>query len=322
MAIVAVSCSHGAGTAQASGIVIVTGDGSLQAVSGSTDIGPGERTLMAMIAAETVGIPFERTTITAEVDTDFTSDAGSTSGSRQTNTGGWGMYEAGIDARQQLLAWGAKKMIDDARRKTPSETIKVSPEELDVVKGEVVMKSDPTKKVTVRDVVAFTTGPIIGRGVHQQDPKWDRVAWYSHAAEIEVDTTTGSIKVLKYVAAHDVGKALNPFALEQQIEGGVIMGLGAALTEEMLIDAATGLPINDNILDYRALTIKDVPRTIDVVLVEHEKEYGVYGAHGIGEPPINPPNAVIANALYNAIGVRVDKLPLTREKILAALKTA
>lgn len=142
----------------------------------------------------------------------------------------------------------------------------------------------------------------------------------AHAAEVEVDTVTGTVKVLKYVAAHDVGKALNPFALEQQIEGGVIMGLGAALTEELKIDAATGLPLNDNILDYKALTIKDVPRTIDIVLIEHEKEYGVYGAHGIGEPPINPPRAVLANAVFNAIGVRVDKMPITREKILAALK--
>jgi len=90
----------------------------------------------------------------------------------------------------------------------------------------------------------------------------------------------------------------------------------------MLIDGATGLPINDNILDYRALSIKDVPRTIDMILIEHEKAYGVYGAHGIGEPPINPTNAVIANAVYNAIGVRVDRTPITREKILAALKAA
>lgn len=320
IAIVASSCNHGAGTASASGMCIVTSDGSLQAISASNDIGPGERTLQAMIAAETVGIPFEKTTIAFEVNTDFTSDSGGTNGSRQTNTAGWGMYEAGMDAKQQLLDWGAQKFMDDAKKATPPQTITVKAAELDVVKGEVVFKADPSKKLAVRDVVAFSSGPIIGRGVHQQDPSWERTAFYSHAAEVEVDTVTGTVKVVKYVAAHDVGKALNPFALEQQIEGGVIMGLGAALEEELLIDQATGLPLNDNILDYKALSIKDVPRTIDIILVEHEKEYGVYGAHGIGEPPINPPCAVIANAVYNAIGVRADRMPITREKIIAALK--
>ncbi len=94
------------------------------------------------------------------------------------------------------------------------------------------------------------------------------------------------------------------------------------MSEEMLIDKATGLPLNPNILDYKALSIKDVPRKIDVVLVEHNRAYGVYGAHGIGEPPINPPGATIANAVFNAIGVRIDDLPITREKVLAALKAA
>ncbi len=320
IAIVATCCNHGAGSDNASGMIIVTSDGSLQAISGSQEIGPGERTLMAMIAAEAVGIPFERTSISAEVDTDFTSNAGSTSGSKQVNTGGWGMYEAGMDAKRQLLEWGAKKFMDDAKK--ANQTLKVTPEELDVRKGEVIFKNDPSRKLAVGDVVSSSSGPIIGRGVHQQDPSWERLAFYAHAAEIEVDTVNGTVKVLKYVAAHDVGKALNPFGLEQQIEGGVIMGIGAALTEELLVDAATGLPLNDNILDYKALSIKDVPRTIDVVLIEHEKEYGVYGAHGIGEPPINPPGAVIANAVYNAIGVRVDRLPITRDKVLAALKAA
>jgi CO/xanthine dehydrogenase Mo-binding subunit len=318
--IAAMNCNHGAGSASASGMCIISNDGSLTAISASNDIGPGQRTIEAMIAAETVGIPLERTQISFEVDTDFTSDCGGTNGSRQTNTAGWGMYEAGIDAKRQLLEWGAKKFMDDAKKATPSQTINVKPEDLDVVNGEVIFKNDPSKKLAVRDVVAFSPGPIIGRGVHEQDPKWERTAFAAHAAEIEVDTVTGSINILKYVAAHDVGKALNPFALEQQIEGGVIMGLGAALQEELLVDAATGLPLNDNILDYKALSIKDVPRTIDVVLIESQKEYGVYGAHGIGEPPINPPCAVIANAVYNAIGVRVDRMPLTREKILAALK--
>src|SRR5574341_509784 len=314
------NCSHGAGGAPSSGGVIINSDGSVQVVSGATDIGGGQRTEMAMIAAEALGIPYENMTITPEIDTDLTPNTGGTFGSRMTNSGGWGVYQAARDARQQVLEWAAKKFMDDAKKATPPQTIAVTADELDIVKGEVVFRNNPSRKMNVSDAVAFSTGPIIGRGVHQQDPRFERAAYASQAAEIEVDTMTGSIKILKYVAAHDIGKAINPFALEQQIEGGVVMALGAALTEELLIDQATGLPLNNNILDYRALSIKDVPRTIDVILVEHAREYGVYGAHGIGEPAINLACAVMQNAVYNAIGVRVDRMPITREKILAALK--
>jgi len=313
-------CTHGAGSAGGSGMVIIEQDGSMNVLSGSTDIGPGQRTLMAMIAAETVGIPFEQTSITPYVDTDLTSNTGGTNGSRQTNTAGWGVYEAGMDAKRQLLEWGAQLFVDTAAQETPAREIEVTPEELDVRDGVVFFIADPETSVPISQVVAFSSGPIIGRGVHIQDPTWYRVAYAAHAAEIEVDTVTGAVKVLRYVAGHDVGKALNPFALEQQVEGGVIMALGAALTEEMLMDEATGLPINDNILDYKALSIKDVPRTIEIILVEHAKEYGVYGAHGIGEPVMGPPGPVICNAVFNALGVRVDSLPVTRDKILAALQ--
>jgi xanthine dehydrogenase molybdenum-binding subunit len=107
--------------------------------------------------------------------------------------------------------------------------------------------------------------------------------------------------------------------LDSQIHGGVIMALGAALTEEMLIDQATGLPLTDNILEYKALSIKDAPRHIEVILVEHAREYGVFGAHGIGEPPIALAGPVISNAMFNAIGLRLTDMPFTRDKVLAAL---
>jgi xanthine dehydrogenase molybdenum-binding subunit len=314
------ACSHGAGGNPASGQVIVNTDGTVQCVSASNDIGPGERTTMTMIAAESLGVPLHSVTITPYVDTDLTTDASGTFGSQQTNTGGRGMYEAGQDARKQILDWGARKFVDDARKQ--GQTIQVKADDLDLQNGAVVMKSDPNQKQPLAQVVQFSGGPILGRSIYSQDPTWERTAWAAHAAEIEVDTVTGSINVLKYVAVHDVGRAINPFALEQQIEGGVVMALGATLTEQLLTDAATGLPLNPNMLDYKPLSIKDAPRNIEVVLVEHPKEYGVFGAHGIGEPPMAPPAPTIANAVYNATGVWITDMPITREKVLAGLKSA
>ncbi len=318
--IAAHTCSHGAGGAPSTATVVVNADGTLTVVSGATEVGPGERTVMAMIAAEALGIPYELTSITPDVDTDFTADTGNTAGSRQTISGGWGVYEAAIDAKQQLQQWGARKFVSDAKK--AGQTLTLKAEELDVAGGNVFVKADPSKKLAVRDVVSAANNPIIGRGAHIHESTWTRMAFASHAAEVEVDTVTGSIKVLKYVAAHDVGRALNPLGVEQQIEGGVIMGLGAALVEECLIDQATGLPLNDNILDYKTLTMKDVPRTIDVVLVEYNKAYGVWGAHGIGEPPIALPGPTISNAVFNAVGVRLESMPMTRVKLMTALKTA
>jgi len=184
----------------------------------------------------------------------------------------------------------------------------------------VFLKSDPSKKAPLGQVVQFAGGPILGRSIYVQDPKWERTAWATHAAEVEVDTVTGSVNVTKYVAAHDVGRALNPFGLEQQIEGGVVMAMGAVLTEQLLSDKATGLPLNPNMLDYKPLSIKDAPRDIQVILVEHPKEYGVFGAHGIGEPPMAPGAPAITNAVYNAVGIWITDMPITREKVLAALK--
>src|SRR5260370_21844785 len=184
--------------------------------------------------------------------------------------------------------------------------------------GMVFAKSDPSKKLALKDIVQFSGAPILGRSIYTQDQTFERVAFASHAAEIEVDTVTGAINILHYVAAHDVGRAINPFALEQQIEGGVVMALGAALTEQLLSDVATGLPLNPNMLDYKPLSIKDAPKDIQVILVEHPKEYGVFGSHGIGEPPMSPPTPTIAAAVHNPVGPWITDMPITPPKVLPA----
>ncbi|HEY3062380.1 MAG TPA: xanthine dehydrogenase family protein molybdopterin-binding subunit [Chloroflexota bacterium] len=315
------SCLHGGGGSPSTGMVVVNSDGTMTVVSGAAEVGPGERTVMAMIAGEAIGLPLTRVRIAHEVDSDFTSDTGVTAGSRQTLSGGWGVYEAAQDARTQLLDWAVRKLVDDGKKKNPPETVTVTPDDLDLSRGVIFFKADPNKKVQIRDVISFAGNPIIGKGAHIHETTWLRMAWAAGIAEVEVDTATGSVHVVKYTTAHDVGRALNPLALKQQIEGGAIMGIGQALTETLMRDKATGVPLNPNLLDYKVLSIKDAP-PVDVVWVEKPKNYGVFGAHGIGEPPISSPAAAMINAVYNAVGVWVEDIPLTRARILAALKNA
>jgi len=313
------ACSHGAGTNPATGQVIVNSDGSVQCVSGCTEIGPGQRTQMAMITAEALGVPLTQVSIATYVDTDNTTDTGGTNGSRQTNTGGRGIYEASVDAKRQVLEYAAQKFMDDAKRK--NQQLQLKPEELELKNGDVFVKASSSQKLSLKDVMASAGTSILGRAIYRQDTNWERTAWAAHAVEVEVDTGTGSVRVTKVVAAHDVGRAINPFALEQQIEGGVVMALGAVFTEELLIDAATGIPLNPNMLDYGPLSIQDAPEDIEVILIEKPKAYGVFGAHGIGEPPMGPPAAAVAAAVYNAVGAWMERMPITREKLIAALKT-
>jgi len=312
------ACSHGAGTNPATGQVIVNTDGSVQCVSGSTEIGCGQRTQMAMIAAEALGVPLEQVTIATYVDTDNTTDTGSTSGSRQTNTGGRGMYEAAMDARRQILELAAQQFAENAKQK--NQALQVTPAQLDIRNGDVFVRDSPGVKIPLRAVAQAAGMPILGRAIYRQDNDWERTAWAAHAVEVEVDTGTGTVTVKKVVAAHDVGRAINPFAVEQQIRGGVVMALGAVFTEELLQDMATGLALNPNMLDYRPLSILDAPDEIDVVIIERPKEYGVFGAHGIGEPPMGPPAAAVAAAVHNATGIWIEHMPITREKVLTALR--
>ncbi|HEY3097051.1 MAG TPA: xanthine dehydrogenase family protein molybdopterin-binding subunit [Acidimicrobiia bacterium] len=312
-------CSHGAGGNPSTGQIMISNDGSVQAISASNDVGGGQRTEMAMIAAESLGVPLEQITITPFVDTDFTTDTGTTAGSQQTNNGGRGMYEAGQDARRQVLDWAARKFVSDASKKNPPVKLEITAADVDLQNGVAFLKKDPNTKATLADVVVFKGGPIHGKSEYVQPTNVEKVAFAAHSVEVEVDTVVGTIKITKYVAVHDLGRAINRFAATQQIEGGVVMAVGAVLDEELLVDKSTGLPLNPNLLDYKPLSIKDAPLA-EVVIVEKPKSYGTFGAHGLGEPPMAPPGPAIVNAVYNAVGVWVTDLPLTRDKLLAALK--
>jgi xanthine dehydrogenase molybdenum-binding subunit len=140
-------------------------------------------------------------------------------------------------------------------------------------------------------------------------------------AEIEVDVETGVIKVLKLVIAHDIGRAINPLTVEACLEGGAAQGLGYALTEDLVIDRDTGRVLSDSFATYKMLSALDMPE-VEVILVEEPDPTGPYGAKGVGETGITNVAPAIANALYDAVGVRVHSLPLTPEKVLNALYAA
>jgi CO/xanthine dehydrogenase Mo-binding subunit len=318
------TCSHGAGGHPSTATLAVYNNGRVDVISAATEVGSGQRTIMAMIAAEALGVPLETVNISVGVDSAMTVDTGVSAGSRQTNSGGWGVYEAAIDAKTQILAGAAVAFVEAAAEEEPARVIEVTPDQLDIKDGLVYFIESPDITMEIGDAVnaVVPNTAVIGRGAHFHEGTWERIAMAAHAAEVEVDTITGTVTILKYVAAHDVGHAINVTGTEQQIEGGAIMGIGAALTEALTVDFATGLPLNGNLLDYKVLSIKDVPRTIDVILVEKPKEWGVFGAQGVGEPPAAVPPPTIANAVYNAIGAWVEDMPITCRKVLEALKVA
>jgi len=314
-------CSHGAGGEPATGQIQMNGDGTASIISASNEIGSGQRTMMKLIATEALGMPWDMVTITPYIDTDLTTDTGGSGGSRQTDSGGWGVYDAALDVRKQLFDAAAAKAAADAKKANKPDP-GVNAADLTIDGKFVKSTKDPGFQMSISSVVNSTGTTIVGRGVHRNDGRWERTAYAVHAAEVEVDTVMNTVKVTKYVAVHDIGRVINLLGAEQQVEGGVIMSLGSALYEEMLTDQATGLPLNGNMLDYRVPSIKDVPDNIEVYFIEKPKEYGVYGAHGLGEPPMGPPGATIANAVHNAVGIWFDELPITRTRLAAALKTS
>jgi xanthine dehydrogenase molybdenum-binding subunit len=205
-------------------------------------------------------------------------------------------------------------------------------EYLDIRDRTVYSKKDPEKKVPIGKILRaahYTAGGKIVMGEYFYDPNNENLdrefkgnlsvtyAYGTHGVEVEVDKETGQVKILRYIAAHDVGRAINPMLLEGQVYGGVTQGIGYALTERLILQ--DGKVMNPNFLDYKMLTAKDVPN-IETIVVETNDPFGPFGAKGIGEPGLVPTAPAIANAIYDAVGVRIKDLPITPEKVLAALK--
>ena len=298
------ACRHGAMTVPSSGMLRINADGTVNVLTGTSDIGGGQKGAMAMIAAEELGVPLETVSVTA-ADTEVTTDTGGSTGSRQTMTGGTGTRLAAADAKKQILEIAARHL-------------KTTKENLELKDGQIFLQGTE-KGVPLAEILRSAPASIIGRGIGQL-PKGAIVHTFAaHYAEVDVDTRTGKVKVLKLFAAHDVGKAINMLSVENQIQGGAIQGMGFGLMEDQIYDRMTGICVNPNVLDYKMFTMKDIYE-INPIVVEPIDPYGPFGAKGVGEPPYSVPAPAIANAIYNAIGVRFKELPITPRAILEGLK--
>jgi CO/xanthine dehydrogenase Mo-binding subunit len=278
-------------------------DGTAHVLVGVTDIGTGAKSTMAIIAAEALGIPLNQIQLT-NGDTDVTPYSVGESGSRTTPFTGPAVIAAAEDIRRQVFARAAGQL-------------KAKPEELDLRDGQVFVTSNPAQKLPLGRVVS-RGGEIIGRAT--TNPSFKDAAGKSfaaHFAEVEVDTWTGHVKITRYVAAHDSGTIINRLPAESQIKGGVVQGIGMAFTEELITDRVTATPINPNYRDAKVPTHLETP-DVEVIFIEHPDPFGPFGGKVVGEPPITPAVATLANAIFNATGKRIKELPITPDKILTA----
>ncbi|MFM9118503.1 MAG: xanthine dehydrogenase family protein molybdopterin-binding subunit [Planctomycetota bacterium] len=279
----------------------VNPDGTVSLVEGSTDIG-GSRTGIAMQLAEALGIRAEDVTPTIG-DTDSVGYTDVTGGSRVTFATGIAAYEAAQDIKRQLIQRAALLWSVPASEVSYRDGGVVGPGDKRLSFAEIAAK------------IAHTGGAVIGSGTSSEAQQGG--AFGTHCVDVEVDPDTGKVQILRYTAAQDVGTAIHPSYVEGQIQGGAVQGIGWALNEEYWYDAQ-GTMRNSTLLDYRTPTCYDVPM-IDTILVEVPDPAHPYGVRGVGEVPICPPPAAIANAIAQAVGVQMTQLPMSPPHLLAEI---
>lgn len=302
-------------------IVSVDQYGKVRVISGESEIGQGINTIFAQIAAEELGVKDEDVEV-MPVDSDYSPFCQGVWSSRGTTIGGNAVLEAARNARMQLLRHAANRLGLNA-------------DQLDIRNGKFYVRGGQKEIATVSEIAHHTIYgklgglPISGRGEYLV-PDYvimpDRQTLYGNysigysfsaqVAEVLVDPETGKVDVLNIWVGQDVGKALNPKGCEGQVEGGVVMGMGYALGEEYLWKE--GRILNPNLTDYKVPQFTNTG--IHTILIESNEPGGPYGAKGIGEAASNPTHAAIANAVCNAVGIRIRQLPITPEKLLTALR--
>jgi CO/xanthine dehydrogenase Mo-binding subunit len=290
-------------------------DGSLVVRTGTPDVGGGQASSLCQIAAEVLGLDVGRVSIHI-ADSALTPLAGTTTATRQLYMSGSAVLQASTVLRQQILEVAARMLETPAAALEMREGAAVAPHGPRVALA-VVMKECARLGVS-RSVLAVYHAPAgdpidLERGGGRVFPDY---SFGAHAVDVEVDTETGHVRVLRHVACHDVGRAINPQSVEGQIQGGAVMGLGYGLMEEVVLDH--GVNLSTLFATYLIPSSLDVP-DVEPLIVESGEGKGPFGARGIGEPPIAPPAAAVANAIEDAVGVRITELPITPERVARAL---
>ncbi|MBI4491486.1 MAG: xanthine dehydrogenase family protein molybdopterin-binding subunit [Chloroflexi bacterium] len=297
-------------------VVKVNHDGTVHIFTGVGQQGQGADTTQAQIAAEALGVPVE-TFVGTHGDTDTCPWSPATVASVNSHQTGMATRLAAVDARRQVLELAGLMM-------------EVAPEDLDIKNGVVFVKGSPDRSLPFSEVtsmkhpVYLTPPDIIGRATANLPESQIAKMFMSHFVELEVDTDTGEVKVLNFVGAHDSGTIINPSICENQVYGGFLLGAGHALTEDMVFDEQTGRVLNPSFLDYKVLTTVDMPTgegsDMSALFADCYDPLGPYGVKSIGEGATCPVPAAVGQALYNALGIRLDNPPFTPEAILEALR--
>ena len=283
--------------------ISVNADGTVNLVSGSPDIG-GTRASVAMQAAEVLGLRAEQVNPSV-ADTDSIGYTAQTDGSRVTFATGWAAYEAAQDVKRQMVERAAAIWEADA-------------DSVEMENGTIRSKADPELSMTFSELAGQlreTGGPIVGRAA--VDPSGIGGSFAGNIVDVEVDPETGKVDILRFTVFQDAGKAVHPSYVEGQMQGGSVQGIGWALNEEYFMNEG-GQMMNSSLLDYRMPTILDLPM-IDTVIIEVANPGHPFGVRGVGEASIVPPTPAIANAIHNAIGVRMDKLPMNPAATMGAI---
>lgn len=292
--------------------MVLNQDGSIQVQTGETEIGQGCDTAYAQMAADAVGIPFEDVHVVSTQDTDVTPFGLGAYASRQTYIGGFSIRQTGQLLKERILAYA-------------HELTRMPVSNLDLVEGKIVRTSDGRELMTLGELATEALYSLS----HSQHLTAESTAQiksnaYSFGctfAEVEVDIPMCKVKLLNIVNVHDCGRLINPALAEAQVHGGMSMGIGFGLSEELKFDPKTGRPLNNNLLDYKLSTFMDHPH-LQAEFVENPEPTSPYGTKALGEPPACSPAPAIRNAILQATGVAFDRAPITPHVLYAKFKEA
>lgn len=296
----------GGGGPPAHANIEITKNGKITVYSGTQDLGTGTYTIIAQVAAEILELPISKINVIIG-NTKLAPYAPSSGGSTTAPSVTPAVRDAAEKIKKQLISAAAAVLEED--------------EKFLIYKEGKVSNKDNSKKISYIDIIKnLNDDSIVSKGSREENIEgYITQSFGAQFAEVEVDTLTGFVKVIKIVAAHDIGRTLNRQTLENQFHGGIIQGLGMALMEERIMDKDYGVVLNKNMHEYKIPTMLDAPEIEVIIVSETDDKANNMGVKGIGEPAIIPTAGAIANAVYNAIGVRIKSLPITPDKILNSL---